>query len=118
MLLKQLGIFTFIFDISLILTHFKSAVYLFARCFVVGGGCFFVFKTLNLFSQCFREFLACCGKALDINDQLIKEDQRMYQEDMKEKYAHLKTQLAKYIGDEVCYLITIDQASSTSRREI
>ena len=31
----------------------------------------------------------------------------MYQEDMKEKYAHLKTKLAKYIGDEVCCLITI-----------
>ena len=31
----------------------------------------------------------------------------MYQEDMKEKYAHLKTKLAKYIGDEVCCLITM-----------
>ena len=49
----------------------------------------------------FREFIACCGKALELNDQLIKEDQRMYQEDMKDKYAQLKTQLAKYIGDEV-----------------
>ncbi|KAK2573394.1 Dedicator of cytokinesis protein 9 [Acropora cervicornis] len=46
------------------------------------------------------DFIACCGKALDINDQLIKEDQRMYQEDMKEKYNQLKTRLAKYIGDE------------------
>lgn len=54
---------------------------------------------------CFREFLACCGRALEINDQLIKEDQRMYQEDMKDKYVQLRTQLAKYIGDEVsfCY---------------
>ena len=40
----------------------------------------------------------------------------MYQEDMKEKYAHLKTQLAKYIGDEVCCLLTFNQASSTLRR--
>ena len=31
----------------------------------------------------------------------MKEDQRMYQEDMKEKYVQLKTRLAKYIGDEV-----------------
>ena len=39
----------------------------------------------------------------------------MYQEDMKEKYAHLKTQLAKYIGDEVCCLLTMNQASSALR---
>lgn len=45
---------------------------------------------------------------MEINDQLIKEDQRMYQEDMKAKYADLKTQLAKYIGDEVCCLITMN----------
>lgn len=57
---------------------------------------------LHWVGQYFREFLACCGKALEINDQLIKEDQRMYQEDMKEKYVHLRTQLTKYIGDEVC----------------
>ena len=76
--------------------------------------CLFVFKTSIFFLQCFREFLGCCGKALDINDQLIKEDQRMYQEDLKEKYAHLKTQLAKYIGDEVCCLITIEYSERFS----
>lgn len=42
---------------------------------------------------------------MDINDQLIKEDQRMYQDDMKEKYGQLKTQLTKYIGEEVCHSI-------------
>ena len=51
----------------------------------------------------FREFIACCGKALEINDQLIKEDQRIYQEEMKKNYTQLKAQLAKYIGDEVCF---------------
>ncbi|XP_068734853.1 dedicator of cytokinesis protein 9-like [Montipora capricornis] len=58
-------------------------------------------KHIEKLQQVYREFIACCGKALEINDQLIKEDQRMYQEDMKEKYVQLKTRLAKYIGDEV-----------------
>lgn len=69
-------------------------------------------KHIEKLQQVYREFLGCCGKALDINDQLIKEDQRMYQEDMKEKYAHLKTQLAKYIGDEV--ITTVTSSSSLS----
>lgn len=51
----------------------------------------------------FREFIGCCGKALEINDQLIKEDQKIYQEEMKKNYTQLKAQLAKYIGDEVCF---------------
>lgn len=59
-------------------------------------------KHIEMLQQVYREFIGCCGKALEQNDQLIKEDQRMYQEDMKEKYAQLRTQLAKYIGDEVC----------------
>lgn len=105
MLLKHLEIPKFVFDISLILTHFKST----GTCFPVVFCLFVCFYDLKSFFPCFREFLACCGKALDINDQLIKEDQRMYQEDMKEKYAHLRTQLAKYIGDEVCCQITMKQ---------
>ena len=63
-------------------------------------------KHIEMLQQVYREFIGCCGKALEQNDQLIKEDQRMYQEDMKEKYAQLRTQLAKYIGDEVCWFLS------------
>ena len=50
---------------------------------------------------CFRDFMLCCGKALELNDELIKEDQRMYQEDLKEKYANMKLELANYLDGEV-----------------
>ena len=66
-------------------------------------------KHIEKLQQVYREFIACCGKALEINDQLIKEDQRMYQEDMKEKYAQLRAQLAKYTGDEVCCQAIINE---------
>lgn len=69
-------------------------------------------KHIEMLQQVYREFIGCCGKALEQNDQLIKEDQRMYQEDMKEKYAQLRTQLAKYIGDEV--ITTVTSSSSLS----
>lgn len=69
-------------------------------------------KHIEKLQQVYREFIACCGKALEINDQLIKEDQRMYQEDMKEKYAQLRAQLAKYTGDEV--ITTVTSSSSLS----
>ena len=45
--------------------------------------------------------MLCCGKALELNDELIKEDQRMYQEDLKEKYANMKLELANYLDGEV-----------------
>ncbi|XP_022797946.1 dedicator of cytokinesis protein 11-like [Stylophora pistillata] len=69
-------------------------------------------KHIEMLQQVYREFIGCCGKALEQNDLLIKEDQRMYQEDMKEKYAQLRTQLAKYIGDEV--IITVTSSNSLS----
>ncbi|XP_078379462.1 dedicator of cytokinesis protein 11-like isoform X4 [Oculina patagonica] len=69
-------------------------------------------KHIEKLQQVYREFIACCGKALDINDQLIKEDQREYQEGMKTSYAQLKTQLAKYTGDEV--IPTVKSSNSVS----
>lgn len=77
--------------------------------FLLLSPCLSVLQSMIMISfPYFREFIACCGKALEINDQLIKEDQRMYQEDLKEKYVQLKTKLAKYIGDEVRYLVVIN----------
>ncbi|XP_074634034.1 dedicator of cytokinesis protein 9-like isoform X3 [Acropora palmata] len=70
-------------------------------------------KHIEKLQQVYRDFIACCGKALDINDQLIKEDQRMYQEDMKEKYNQLKTRLAKYIGDEISTTVTASSSLSS-----
>ncbi|XP_073255433.1 dedicator of cytokinesis protein 11-like [Porites lutea] len=69
-------------------------------------------KHIEKLQQVYREFIACCGKALEINDQLIKEDQRIYQEEMKKNYTQLKAQLAKYIGDEG--LTMVNSSSSMS----
>ncbi|XP_048588509.1 dedicator of cytokinesis protein 9 isoform X4 [Nematostella vectensis] len=57
-------------------------------------------KHIERLQNVYREFLKFCGKALEINNQLIKEDQRMYHDDMKEKYGLLRTELAKYIDEE------------------
>ncbi|XP_048588503.1 dedicator of cytokinesis protein 9-like [Nematostella vectensis] len=57
-------------------------------------------KHIERLQNVYREFLKFCGKALEINNQLIKEDQRMYQDDMKEKYGLLRTELAKYMDEE------------------
>ena len=51
-----------------------------------------------VFSVC-REFIICCGRALEINGQLIKLDQKMYQEDLNEKYSCLKSELVTYVGE-------------------
>ena len=45
----------------------------------------------------FRDFIRCCGAALDLNDQLIQADQKMYQEDLKDKYSSMRNELASYI---------------------
>jgi hypothetical protein len=45
----------------------------------------------------FRDFIHCCGAALDLNDQLIQDDQKMYQEDLKDKYSSMRHELASYI---------------------
>ena len=45
----------------------------------------------------FSEFIRCCGAALDLNDQLIQADQKMYQEDLKDKYSSMRLELASYI---------------------
>ena len=39
-----------------------------------------------------------CGQAIDLNELLIKPDQAAYHEDMKERYATLKTKIAGYVG--------------------
>ena len=44
-----------------------------------------------------RDFIRCCGAALDLNDQLIQADQKMYQEDLKDKYSSMRHELASYI---------------------
>lgn len=50
-----------------------------------------------------RDFIKSCGKALEINHQLIKEDQQMYHDDMKDKYSQMRAELAKFIDDEVIW---------------
>ncbi|KXJ26177.1 Dedicator of cytokinesis protein 9 [Exaiptasia diaphana] len=57
-------------------------------------------KHIEKLQQVYKEFIKCCGKALDINHQLIKEDQHLYHDDMKDKYTQMKSELARYIDEE------------------
>ena len=45
-----------------------------------------------------REFVTFCGRALELNSMLIKPDQLMYQEDLRNKYEEMKEKLAPFVG--------------------
>ncbi|XP_031567360.1 dedicator of cytokinesis protein 11-like isoform X3 [Actinia tenebrosa] len=57
-------------------------------------------KHIERLQHVYKDFIKSCGKALDINHQLIKEDQQMYHDDMKDKYSQMRTELAKFIDVE------------------
>ncbi|XP_028405691.1 dedicator of cytokinesis protein 9-like isoform X2 [Dendronephthya gigantea] len=54
-------------------------------------------KLVSKLKVVYRDFIRCCGAALDLNDQLIQADQKMYQEDLKDKYSSMRHELASYI---------------------
>ncbi|CAB4023626.1 dedicator of cytokinesis 9-like, partial [Paramuricea clavata] len=54
-------------------------------------------KLVSKLKVVYRDFIRCCGAALDLNDQLIQDDQKMYQEDLKDKYSSMRHELASYI---------------------
>lgn len=48
-----------------------------------------------------RQFAEACGKALDVNERLIKEDQLEYQEEMKAHYRDMLTELSGVMNEQV-----------------
>ncbi|KAL5475481.1 hypothetical protein EMCRGX_G025300 [Ephydatia muelleri] len=64
-------------------------------------------KEIQRLKEIYRAFLQVCKEALELNEQLIVDDQLLYQEDLKKKYEQMETNLGS--------LIAIDsQAMSTS----
>lgn len=47
--------------------------------------------------------MKACGQAVELNAVLIKPDQTAYHEDLKQRYADLKMEVASYLG-EVSFL--------------
>ncbi|XP_022088047.1 dedicator of cytokinesis protein 9-like isoform X2 [Acanthaster planci] len=49
----------------------------------------------------FREFMELCGRALETNARLIKEDQHEYHEDLVQKYRAMSNLLAELLQDQI-----------------
>uniref|UniRef100_A0A7N6AXM4 Dedicator of cytokinesis 10 n=1 Tax=Anabas testudineus TaxID=64144 RepID=A0A7N6AXM4_ANATE len=56
---------------------------------------------VKLLKEIFRQFAEACGKALDVNERLIKEDQLEYQEEMKAHYRDMLTELSGVMNEQV-----------------
>lgn len=48
----------------------------------------------------YRDFVKACGQAVELNAVLIKPDQTAYHEDLKQRYADLKMEVASYLGED------------------
>uniref|UniRef100_A0A8D2LWR7 Dedicator of cytokinesis 9 n=1 Tax=Varanus komodoensis TaxID=61221 RepID=A0A8D2LWR7_VARKO len=57
---------------------------------------------VKLLKEVFRQFVEACGHALEINEQLIKEDQIEYQEEMKANYREMTKELSEIMHEQVC----------------
>lgn len=55
----------------------------------------------TLFAAPCRQFAEACGKALNVNDRLIKEDQHEYQEEMRAHYRDMLTELSGIMNEQV-----------------
>uniref|UniRef100_A0A8D2LWP2 Dedicator of cytokinesis 9 n=1 Tax=Varanus komodoensis TaxID=61221 RepID=A0A8D2LWP2_VARKO len=56
---------------------------------------------VKLLKEVFRQFVEACGHALEINEQLIKEDQIEYQEEMKANYREMTKELSEIMHEQV-----------------
>ncbi|KAF7252397.1 Dedicator of cytokinesis protein 9, partial [Varanus komodoensis] len=55
---------------------------------------------VKLLKEVFRQFVEACGHALEINEQLIKEDQIEYQEEMKANYREMTKELSEIMHEQ------------------
>lgn len=53
---------------------------------------------LHILNMVPRAFLQVCKEALELNEQLIVDDQLLYQEDLKKKYEQMETNLGSLIA--------------------
>ena len=60
----------------------------------------------------YRQFVDACGQALGVNEQLIKEDQQEYHDEMKANYRDLAKELSNIMHEQV----TTNSLSSLSNR--
>ncbi|XP_016887624.1 dedicator of cytokinesis protein 10 isoform X2 [Cynoglossus semilaevis] len=58
---------------------------------------------VKLLKEIFRQFAEACGRALNVNERLIKEDQLEYQEEMKLHYRDLLTELSAIMKEQILY---------------
>uniref|UniRef100_A0A8D2LW82 Dedicator of cytokinesis 9 n=1 Tax=Varanus komodoensis TaxID=61221 RepID=A0A8D2LW82_VARKO len=56
---------------------------------------------VKLLKEVFRQFVEACGHALEINEQLIKEDQIEYQEEMKANYREMTKELSEIMHEQI-----------------
>ncbi len=57
---------------------------------------------LELLYLTFREFIAVCGVALDLNGRLIESNQIEYQENMRQNFREMTNKLSDILGEQVC----------------
>ncbi|XP_062982156.1 dedicator of cytokinesis protein 9 isoform X4 [Elgaria multicarinata webbii] len=56
---------------------------------------------VKLLKELFRQFVEACGQALEINEQLIKEDQIEYQEELKANYREMAKELSEIMHEQI-----------------
>uniref|UniRef100_A0A3Q1B2K3 Dedicator of cytokinesis 9b n=1 Tax=Amphiprion ocellaris TaxID=80972 RepID=A0A3Q1B2K3_AMPOC len=65
--------------------------------------------------EVFRQFVDACGLALGVNEQLIKEDQQEYHDEMKANYRDLTRELSNIMHEQVRTPdMTVNMSSSSS----
>ncbi|XP_075043338.1 dedicator of cytokinesis protein 11 isoform X2 [Mixophyes fleayi] len=58
-------------------------------------------KKIKELKDIFKQFIQACGTALDINEQLIKEDQFEYQEGLKSNFREMVKELSDIIHEQI-----------------
>uniref|UniRef100_A0A674KJH0 Dedicator of cytokinesis 11 n=1 Tax=Terrapene triunguis TaxID=2587831 RepID=A0A674KJH0_9SAUR len=59
-------------------------------------------KKVNELKEMFRKFIQACGLALELNEQLIKEDQLEYHEGLKSNFRDMVKELSDIIHEQAC----------------
>lgn len=60
-----------------------------------------VLESLECCASLCRQFVDACGQALGVNEQLIKEDQHEYHDEMKANYRDLTRELSNIMHEQV-----------------
>uniref|UniRef100_A0A6Q2YUV2 Dedicator of cytokinesis 9b n=1 Tax=Esox lucius TaxID=8010 RepID=A0A6Q2YUV2_ESOLU len=55
--------------------------------------------------EVFRQFVDTCGQALGVNEQLIKEDQQEYHDEMKASYRDLARELSEIMHEQLTFIV-------------